>query len=251
MTSIIDWIWGTHDEGSFSKDDEYDPSLAKTVAPIIGGLKSTSNSAVDGFGTLPTLFTWSHGGKTVHLLTSMDGFKKKHTMSQSTHDFSKIIELPPGREVQYRFEIDGVLMCDPGQKHVRGNDGGYVNSIQVELKHMESFINNRSVCNFEFSQVMPDPDLYLRQPPNGPSHLGEIILNEVPDNGTNPLLLPKPSHVVYNHVYVSERKEKDVMVLAMTSRFQDKSLTTIFYKHTDSIPRLRNPDTDIDEGHFT
>ena len=47
--------------------------------------------------------------------------------------------------------------------------------------------------------------------------------------------LPNPSHVVLNHVYVAERKSSDVVVLGITQRFQQKTFTTVYYKHVDSI----------------
>jgi len=181
---------------------------------------------------IPTVFNWAHGGRKVYLVTSLDDWETKHRMNKSQSDFSKILSLPTGRKVQYRFEVDGRLLCDPEQKHVRGSDGGYVNEIFVESTSHESFIT-QNISTGKFTQSMPDPDEYVREPPHAPAHLGHIILNTLPPKGSNPLRLPPPSHVVLGHIFLAERKDRDVVVLGMTQRFQSKTFTTVYYKHVE------------------
>lgn len=190
------------------------------------------NDTGDAKLQIPTVFNWAHGGRHVYLVTSLDDWQTKHKMSRSQTDFSKILNLPTNRKIQYRFEVDGRLLCDPEQKHVRGSDGGYVNEIFVESTSHESFINNDSSTG-KFTQSMPDPDEYVREPPHAPAHLGHIILNTLPPKGSNPLRLPSPSHVILGHIFLAERKSPDVVVLGMTQRFQSKSFTTVYYKHVD------------------
>jgi len=222
-----------NDEEERRESDRSVESCETSVKKIIGESSDDSLSEV----RVPTLFHWAHGGQKVYLCTNLDGWSSKRKMNVSTADFSCILDLPAKRKIQYRFEVDGVLMCDPEQKHVRGSDGGYVNEISVENNNLDSFRTNEN-SNVHFSQQMPDPDLYVRQPPHAPCHLGKIILNSIPDKEKlNPLLLPEPSHVCLNHTYVAERKEHDVMVLAVTQRFNCKYFTTVYYKHIDSIPK--------------
>lgn len=191
---------------------------------------------------IPTVFNWHHGGRKVFLVTSLDGWEKKFPMSRSQSDFSKILDLPTGRQIQYRFEVDGRLLCDPEQKHVRAADGGFVNEIVVETTCHASFQRQHS-ADGKFTQQIPDPDIYLREPPNGPHHLGQILLNTKPPKGRNPLVLPVASHVTLDHVYVAERKAHDVVVLGLTQRYAQKSYTTVYYKHIDSIPPEFDPTT--------
>eukprot|EP00494_Astrolonche_serrata_P028954 UN29221 len=136
-------------------------------------------------------------------------------------------------------------MCDPEQKHVRGQDGGFVNEIIVENTSQASFVNNKTHSDARFSQIIPESDQFVRQPPHAPTHLGEIILNTLPDptKDRNPLLLPIPSHVSLHHVYVAERKETDVMILGIPQRFQDKTYTTVYYKSLSQLgsePNMKN-----------
>jgi len=196
---------------------------------------------------VPTVFTWTHGGRRVYLISSVDGWEERHRMHRSQNDFTQILELPAGRTVQYRFEVDGRLLVDHDQRHVRSVvDGGYVNEIFVEAPSAnESFLEQLEEHG-TYSQEMPHPDDYVREPPHAPPHLGQILLNNQPSRKeASPVMLPPPSHVLINHVYVAERKLKDVIVLGITQRFKEKTFTTVYYKHINSLPKRNAPNYEI------
>jgi len=236
---------GNHSDPS---DPDRPVSLSTRVQELlIDDLSRQEEDALVQEINIPTVFNWAHGGRKVYLVTSLDDWESRHKMGRSQADFSKILHLPTGRKIQYRFEVDGRLLCDPEQKHVRGADGGYVNEIFVESTSHESFVKqNASTKNF--TQVMPDPDDYVREPPHAPAHLGNIILNNPPPKGRNPVSLPVPSHVILNHIYVAERKDVDVVVLGMTQRFQSKTFTTVYYKHVSTSPSTLQQQQDSNQS---
>lgn len=217
-------------------NDDSPVALTDRIRALMGVPENQEHDDMIPEMLVPTVFNWSHGGRRVYLVTNLDGWQTKHQMSRSTADFSKILDLPC-RPVQYRFEVDGQLLCDPEQKHVLASDGGYVNEIYVETTCHASFQNQENSIG-KFTQHMPDPDDYVREPPTAPAHLKQILLNHQPPKGRNPVSLPNPSHVVLSHVYVAERKSSDVVVLGITQRFQQKTFTTVYYKHVDSIENL-------------
>jgi len=234
---VPDWVNGADEarvqSPATDSQEEVPVSLSSRIEQLLeADLTQNDIEPDEAKLQIPTVFNWAHGGRKVYLVTSLDDWESKHKMNKSQSDFSKILSLPTGRKIQYRFEVDGRLLCDPEQKHVRGSDGGYVNEIFVESTSHESFIT-QNISTGKFTQSMPDPDEYVREPPHAPAHLGHIILNTLPPKGSNPLRLPPPSHVVLGHIFLAERKDRDVVVLGMTQRFQSKTFTTVYYKHVE------------------
>ncbi len=66
-------------------------------------------------------------------------------------------------------------------------------------------------------------------PPILPPQLGHVMLNKDTPLNCEPTLLPRPNHVMLNHLYAMSIKEQ-VMVLSMTSRHKSKYVTTILYR---------------------
>ena len=63
-----------------------------------------------------------------------------------------------------------------------------------------------------------------------PKHLNLTLLN-VPPTFEAPTVLPRPQHVILNHVY-EERAPRnvDALVLGTTFRYRSKFITTVVYK---------------------
>lgn len=196
---------------------------------------------------VPVDFIWRYGGKSVFLTTSLDGFEKRHRMTPSHGLFMKVMDLPVGRKVLYRYVVDGQLICDREKKHVKNpDDGGNANEIVAcdETKGVGSWKNMApsgmySWSDSKFGQSIPDQNEFLKNPPDAPPHLGEIPLNRIPEGGSDPLKIPRQSHVHLGHIYVAERDVSEVVVLGITQRFRDKTYTTVYYKHEDSIGRIK------------
>ena len=78
-----------------------------------------------------------------------------------------------------------------------------------------------------FGQEIPQ-GMTEKDPPRLPPHLNKVILNSEPQSN-DPTVLPVPHHVMLNHLYALSIRDK-VMVLATTTRFQQKYVTTVLYK---------------------
>ncbi len=60
-----------------------------------------------------------------------------------------------------------------------------------------------------------------------------MILNKDTPLSCEPTLLPKPNHVLLNHMYALSIKDR-VMVMSSTQRFKKKYVTTILYRPINS-----------------
>jgi len=198
---------------------------------------------------VPVDFVWRYGGKSVFLITSLDGFGKKHRMTESHGLFMKVMDLPVGRKVLYRYVVDGQLICDREKKHVRNpDDGGNANEIVAvdETRggscQFTAPSGMYSWSDSKFTSKIPNQNEFLKNPPDAPPHLGEIPLNRIPQLISDPLKKPRKaqhSHVHLGHIYIAERDVSEVVVLGITQRFRDKTYTTVYYKHEDSIGRIK------------
>lgn len=90
-----------------------------------------------------------------------------------------------------------------------------------------------------------------------PPHLNTILLNS--DAGADPYVLPAPSHVTLNHLYVyGNEASDDVVVTGMTQRFRTKAfaniapkfVTTVYYMPKSALqgPATRPHDADSRQG---
>ena len=89
------------------------------------------------------------------------------------------------------------------------------------------FHSGQPVKQCAASQAIPDLDEYTKEPPPLPPHLRHIILNKAPPV-TDACALPTPHHVALNHLYCTAIKD-GVMVLGITQRHRQKSVTTVYY----------------------
>jgi len=200
--------------------------------------------------TVPVNFIWGHGGTSVFLTTSLDGWERPHRMSESHGLYMKVLNLPAGRQVLYRFLVDGCLVCDHEKKHVKNpDDRGNANEIIAVTEEQQRTGSGRlmnsasgmySWSDSKFGQTLPKQNSYFGAPPAAPPHLGAIPLNHIPESKfEDPRLLPVQSHVTVGHVYVAKRIENEMVVLGMTQRFRDKMYTTVYYKHEDSLESIK------------
>ncbi len=98
--------------------------------------------------------------------------------------------------------------------------------------------NLDSVAGFEppqspessYNDPMPGPEEFAKEPPAVPPHLHLTLLN-VPQSMETTGSLPRPQHVILNHLYVEKGKSsRTVLVLGTTNRFRSKFVTTVLYK---------------------
>ena len=169
-----------------------------------------------------------------------------------------MLNLPVGTH-EFKFIVDGEIRCSNDFPTVMDANGNLTNYIEVSsvskifpLFPCSSFDQPFNPFPFfstqgvpedhfdqsgeqkngmeeddEFSQEIP-AGINDKEPPRLPPHLNKVILNS--ENSSNdPTLLPVPHHVMLNHLYALSIRDR-VMVLATTSRYQQKYVTTVFYK---------------------
>ena len=69
-----------------------------------------------------------------------------------------------------------------------------------------------------------------KEPPVLPPHLERAFLNIAPTSEDS-TVLPLPHHVVINHIY--SRQQDDLLILGATHRYNNRFITTVFYKPKD------------------
>jgi len=191
---------------------------------------------------LPTVFKWDGGGKQVFISGSFTNWKSL-PMARSHGDFVAIMDLPEG-EHQFKFNVDGQWLHDPGVPAVDNGVGSKNNIINVRKADFEVFealavdsVSSPTSQIFsgsppgEYTQEIPECKPIEKQhgPPILPPHLLQVILNKDIPVSCEPTLLPEPNHVMLNHLYALSIKD-GVMVLSATHRYRKKYVTTLLYK---------------------
>jgi 5'-AMP-activated protein kinase, regulatory beta subunit len=65
--------------------------------------------------------------------------------------------------------------------------------------------------------------------------LVQVILNAETADATDPTVVPTPDHVMLGHLYALSIRD-GVMVLAATSRYKQKYVTSILYRPVPALP---------------
>eukprot|EP00890_Picochlorum_soloecismus_P004216 jgi/Picsp_1/4796/NSC_02164-R1_snf1-related protein kinase regulatory subunit beta-2 len=199
---------------------------------------------VDGDGwvgepkSVPTVFVWSHGGNHVELEGSFDSWSTRHVMQKTGRDFSLVKLLPPG-VYQYKFIVDGQWRHDPNLTSMYDDQGNINNVVEVQEYIAE---NLDGLANFDpppspvLSYCNPTPvaEDFLKEPPMVPPQLQLSLLN-VPPAMESSAALPRPQHVVLNHMYLQRGSQsRSAIVVGTTNRFRSKYVTTVLYRAKQS-----------------
>lgn len=189
-------------------------------------------------GTLvPTVLIWSHGGESVEVEGSWDNWTSRHTLLKSGKDFTVVKLLMPG-VYQFKFIVDGTWKYAPDQTAIFDEMGNVNNIVEVQEYVPE---NIDSISSFDLPASPPSSYIndkmvgedFMKDPPLMPQHLNLTLLN-VPQVVEAPAALPRPQHVILNHIYRENNKSnKDTHVLGMTYRYKSKYVTTVLYKSRD------------------
>ncbi|KAI3848739.1 hypothetical protein MKW98_012450 [Papaver atlanticum] len=187
---------------------------------------------------IPTMITWSYGGKQVALEGSWDNWKTRMTLQRSGKDFIIMKVLPSG-VYQYRFLVDGQWTYAPDLPWAQDDRGNAYNVLDLQdyvpddLDSIAGFEPPRSPDSSYNNSNLTSED-YEKEPPFVPPHLQMTQLN-VPASSSaimrNHSSLSRPPHVVLNHLYVQEAKRgQSVVALGSTNRFKSKYVTVVLYK---------------------
>jgi len=174
----------------------------------------------------PTVISWNHGGHDVNVTGAFNNWKDKIPLSRSHDDFTTVLNLPAGTH-EFRFIIDGEIRCSSDFPAVPNATGNLVNYIEVSPAQDSSLEESDQNDDKDWTQDIPQ-SISEKEPPKLPPHLNKVLLNS--ENVSNdPAVLPVPHHVMLNHLYALSIKDR-IMVLATTSRYQQKYVTTVMYK---------------------
>ena len=201
---------------------------------------------------------------------SWDNWTSRLTLLKSGKDFTVVKLLMPG-VYQFKFIVDGtwkyvcVLLfpslrlahrktltffrCSPSalpsarryapdQSAIFDEMGNVNNVVEVQeyvpenIEGISSFDLPESPQSSYLNDRMTSED-FVKDPPLMPQHLNLTLLN-VPQVVEAPAALPRPQHVILNHIYRENNKSnKDTHVLGMTYRYKSKYVTTVLYKSRD------------------
>ncbi|MEW5309318.1 MAG: hypothetical protein WDW38_001213 [Sanguina aurantia] len=198
---------------------------------------------------MPCVVVWSHGGTHVEVEGSFDNWTTRQPLQRNGKDFTIIKLLPPG-VYQYKFIVDGEWKYDPNQPAMFDEMGNVNNVFEVHGYVPE---NLDSISGFEPPPSPPSsfaaahhnldpcgPLSQLQQPqpharrlheraPTMPPHLQLTLLN-VPPALDAQAVLPRPQHVILNHLYCQRGQSVNALVVGTTHRYKSKYITTVIYK---------------------
>lgn len=184
---------------------------------------------------VPVAINWTQGGSIVEVEGSFDNWQSRQALHRSgNREFAIVKMLPPG-VYQYKFIIDGEWKYAPDQPAMYDEMGNVNNVLEVQeyvpeiLDSLDSFLAPSSPPESYNSRLFASDD-FAKEPPTCPPHLHLTLLNmpQIPDA---PNLLPRPQHVVLNHIYNDKVMNIGGMqVIGTTHRYRSKYVTVIFVK---------------------
>lgn len=192
--------------------------------------------------TIPTLFRWSKGGQSVHLMGSFDGWTNRIPLVISEDEFIAIVELPVGRH-EYKFLVDGEWSYDPDEPRVDNGLQSFNNVVTIKETDFEVFkalaaddkslltAEDRALDNNGFGQEVPSNMAPHQRPPTLPPQLLQIVLNKETPHSVDPTILHAPHLAELNHLHALSIKG-GVITMSSTHRYKKKYITTIFYQPT-------------------
>eukprot|EP00775_Hariotina_reticulata_P005140 gene5140-5380_t len=192
---------------------------------------------------VPVVIAWSHGGEHVEVEGSFDNWTTRQPLQRTGRDFTVIKLLPPG-VYQYKFIVDGDWKYDPNQQAMYDEIGNINNVIEVQEYVPENLEN---VSGFDpppsppssYNNPHPVTEDYTKEPPVMPPHLQLTLLN-VPSTTDGAASLPRPQHVILNHIYMQRGQNVNALVVGTTHRYKGKYVTSVLYKPRTTTSRQRS-----------
>ncbi|KAG8365336.1 hypothetical protein BUALT_Bualt18G0094100 [Buddleja alternifolia] len=184
---------------------------------------------------IPTMITWSYGGKEVAVEGSWDDWKTRKPLQKSGKDFTIMKVLPSG-VYQYRFIVDGQWRYSPDQPSDQDESGNAYNVLDLQDYVPEDL---DSISGFEppqspessYNNLQLGQEDFSKEPPMVPPHLNLTLLNAPSPHMEIPPPHSRPQHVVLNHLYMHrDRARPSVVALGSTNRFLSKYVTVVLYK---------------------
>ncbi|KAK4510711.1 Transcription initiation protein spt3 [Mucor velutinosus] len=177
LTNIITSTSSNTAANSISNTQQTSPTNSTQAASnastaTAAATKTTTPTTNQG---VPTIITWTQGGNNVYITGTFNGWKHKIKLVKSTHDFSAVLDLPPGTH-RLKFIVDDEWKCSNDMETATDPDGNLVNYLQVldeddeenndefgdnDLSTVSSSGSLSMVENKKYSNVIPPELLQL------------------------------------------------------------------------------------------
>uniref|UniRef100_A0A1D1ZLK0 SNF1-related protein kinase regulatory subunit beta-2 n=1 Tax=Anthurium amnicola TaxID=1678845 RepID=A0A1D1ZLK0_9ARAE len=187
---------------------------------------------------IPTMITWSHGGKEVAVEGSWDNWRTKQPLQRSGLDFNIMKVLPSG-VYQYKFIVDGEWRYSPDLPWGHNEMGNACNILDLQdfvpddIENVAGFEPPQSPDSSYNNWALGSED-FSKEPPLVPPQLHVTLLN-TPSFVENQCSVSRPQPVVLNHLYIQKSKNCQPMVaLGVSHRFRSKFVTVVLYKSLQS-----------------
>ncbi|MED6106291.1 hypothetical protein PIB30_003702 [Stylosanthes scabra] len=175
--------------------------------------------------------TWNHPiSRDVAVIGSWDNWETTETLQLQTapHAYAILKALPPGI-YHYRFIVDGYLTHAPEFPWAFDHSAGFPYNI-LDLQD--------SVARLGDAQDPPSPpwtydnmpindDEFGRPPPELPPQLPVTTRD---DPSSSSAVLPRPSHLELNHLYIHKTHGGEFAALRSTEKFGHKYVSMVLYK---------------------
>ncbi|XP_010538431.1 PREDICTED: SNF1-related protein kinase regulatory subunit beta-2-like [Tarenaya hassleriana] len=185
---------------------------------------------------IPTMITWCHGGKEIAVEGSWDNWKTRICLQRSGKDFTIMKVLPSG-VYEFRFIVDGQWMHAPELPSARDDAGNTYNILDLQdyvpedIESISGFEPPQSPESSYDDNPLLGAEDYSKEPPVVPPHLQMTLLNLSSTSTDIPSQLPRPQHVILNHIFMQKgRSGPSIVALGSTHRFLAKYVTVVLYK---------------------
>ncbi|KAG5545803.1 hypothetical protein RHGRI_018085 [Rhododendron griersonianum] len=221
------------------------------MMPIHSNSAAQYSTRNDYSGTgIPTMITWSFGGKQVAIEGSWDNwgtrleicFKFLDFLQKSGKDFTIMKVLPSG-VYHFRFIVDGQWRYSPELPQERDELGNIFHVLDLQDSVPEvlndvsgsespsspiSSYDNSPFSLEDFNEKLPElPPLLQQSPLDHPSSISD-----------NPESLEKPLNALLNHLYIQKgRTGQSLVALSSTHRFRTKYVTAVLYKPLKKVKK--------------
>mmetsp|Transcript_1205 Transcript_1205/g.3514 ORF Transcript_1205/g.3514 Transcript_1205/m.3514 type:complete len:267 (+) Transcript_1205:887-1687(+) len=190
---------------------------------------------------VPIVLSWLGGGTNVELQGSFDNWGSRQPMQLTSAGHTLVKLLAPG-VYQYKFIVDGEWRYAADQAAVL-DEMGNVNNV-VEVHEYEPDMPG-NIAGFDPPPSPPESyncpfaerTDFQKDPPIMPPQLALTLLNVPQATQDGPTCLPRPQHVVLNHLYAQNSAAARAVMFGTTTRYKAKYITTVLYKPVKSQAR--------------
>ncbi|RYR00819.1 hypothetical protein HN873_057792 [Arachis hypogaea] len=251
---------GSHGKGKdgegtsgLKDDDKYEPQLRfhtpTATAPQCNWWCMAQRQMQDGYvervvhqRLKRVNITWNHPvSRDVAVIGSWDNWETRDTLHLQSpphpHAYAIVKALPTGI-YHYRFIVDGYLTHAPEFPWAFDHSGFPYNILDLQDYIPETAARLGDAQDppsppWTYDNMLLNDDEFGRPPPELPP---QLPLTTRDDPSSSSTVLPRPSHLELNHLYIHKTDGGDFAALRSTEKFGQKYVSMVLYK---SLPRER------------